>query len=319
MKIKELRLGEQFNDLRALVKSSSKRLSNGKTFLVLTLQDNTGMVSTTIWSPRPYDEDICQAGNYIRISGDVNQYLGALQLKISRLEPYTLVSEDEYLEFLLASTIDINVLTKKLKAYISGIKNKEAHKLVSHIFEKHYEIFIKHPAAKSMHHDYSSGLLQHTVKMADLAMAIYNNYKDIYDINIDILISGVLVHDIGKTIELSSLPDTDYTLEGNLLGHIPMGFSLIRETAKELGLKGEAPILIEHMILSHHGEYEFGSPVLPRTIEAMLLNYIDLIDSKLESLDKNLKDVIPGEFTPRMFAFEGRSFYKPSVDGDDDE
>jgi len=312
MKIKDLRLGEQFNDLRVLIRSSSKRVSNGKTFLVLSLQDNTGTVSTTIWNPRPYDEDICQSGNYLRISGDVNQYLGALQLKVSRVEPYTLVHEEEYLDFILASSIELSTLTSKLKAYMDSIKNRDARAIVVYIVEKYYSPLVKHPAAKSMHHDYASGLLQHTIKMADLGMAIYETYKDLYAIDIDLLISGILIHDIGKVIELSPLPDTDYTLEGNLVGHISIGCYEIREAARELKIKSEVPILLQHLVLSHHGVHEYGSPVLPKTTEAVLLNLIDLTDSKLESIAKNMADVMPGEFSSRIAAFDGRSFYKPN-------
>ena len=318
MKIRDLRLGDTFQDLRVLVRSCSKRVSNGKTFLVLGIQDNSGSTTTTIWSPRPYDEDICQSGNYLRLAGDVNQYLGAMQLKISRIEPYTLVREDEYMDFVLSSSLDISVMTQKLKYYINSIKLKDAKAIVVYLVEKHYGALIKHPAAKSMHHDFASGLLQHTIKMADLALAIYETYKELYEINIDLLISGVLIHDIGKTRELSSMPDVDYTLEGNLLGHISIGCMEINEAARELKIKGEVPLILEHMILAHHGVHEFGSPVLPKTTEAILLNLIDMIDSRLEAIDKNLQDVLPGEFSGRLSAFDGRTLYKPSYLDDEE-
>lgn len=313
MKIKDLQLGEQFQDLKVLIRSESKRQSNGKTFLVLNLQDDTGTVTTTIWNPRPYDEDICQAGNYLRISGDVNQYLGALQLKVSRVEPYMLTHEDEYLDFILSSAIGIDILSKKLKAHLRSIKNQDVKRIVEHVINKHYDAFLKHPAAKSMHHDFANGLLQHTMKMADLAKAIYETYQDLYEINYDILLGGVLVHDIGKVIELKALPESDYTLEGNLVGHIPLGFYEVRKAAEELKIEGDAPLLLQHLVLSHHGLLEYGSPVLPKTVEAFLLNQIDMIDSKMEGINKNLKDVLPGEYSSRLAGFDGRSFYKPFI------
>lgn len=318
MKIKDLQIGETFRDLKALVRSSAKRSANGKTFLTLILEDNTGTVNTTIWSPSPYDEEICAGARYIMVSGEVGQYAGAMQLKISRLEPYTLVSQDELMEFVLTSTIDFALLDKKLRAHINSLKDSEIKRVVETLFKKHYEQFKNHPAARSMHHDYVHGLLQHTVMMADLAEAICGVYANVYTINHDLLLAGTLIHDIGKVIELSSLPSVEYTFEGNMLGHISIGFYELKKVCEELKISNETTTLLGHMILTHHGEYEFGSPVLPKLLEATLLNLCDLIDSKTEEICKGLKDTLPGEYTSRLLAFDGRSFYKPTLEGKKD-
>ena len=153
-----------------------------------------------------------------------------------------------------------------------------------------------------------SGLLYHTLCMADMASLIASYYDNI---DRDILITGVLLHDVGKVVELSGPIATKYTLEGKLLGHISIMAAEIRRVARELNINSETPILLEHMILSHHGSKEFGSPVLPLTREAVILHFVDDLDSKMNILDKAYADVEEGEFTQRIMPMDGRAFYKP--------
>ena len=131
------------------------------------------------------------------------------------------------------------------------------------------------------------------------------------NIDKDVLIAGVLLHDVGKVVELSGPIATKYTLEGKLLGHISIMASEIRRVARDLNITSEVPVLLEHMILSHHGSKEFGSPVLPLTREAVILHFVDDLDSKMNILDKAYADVEEGEFTQRIMPMDGRAFYKP--------
>ena len=145
-------------------------------------------------------------------------------------------------------------------------------------------------------------------------LKLANDMCDLYPmLNRDLLISGVVLHDVGKCIELSGPVITEYTLSGKLLGHISIMQAIVSEVAKENEIEGEEVLLVRHMILSHHGEYEFGSPVLPLIPEAEMLHYIDNIDARMNSLQKALETIEEGEFTPRIFAMENRSFYKSTI------
>ena len=146
--------------------------------------------------------------------------------------------------------------------------------------------------------------------MLHLANSMCENYKSL---NRDLLISGVLLHDIGKVIELKTGPVTEYTVEGKLLGHISISQTIIQQTADQLQIEGQEVTLLRHMVLSHHGQYEFGSPVLPMLIEAEALHFIDDIDAKLTMIEKELQTVKPNEFTSRLFALDNRSFYKHNL------
>ena len=180
--------------------------------------------------------------------------------------------------------------------------------MYNHILNKYYDRFIVYPAASKNHHCCLSGLLYHTISMAAIAMMISSYYQTI---DKDVLLTGVILHDVGKVMELSGPIATKYTLEGRLLGHISIMVGEIRIAAKEENISGEIPLLLEHMILSHHGNKDFGSPILPLTREAVVLHFVDDLDSKMNILDKAYDDVEEGEFTQRIIALDGRAFYKP--------
>ena len=148
----------------------------------------------------------------------------------------------------------------------------------------------------------------HTVSMADHGVYFANYYPDI---DRDILLTGILLHDMGKTIEFEGPVIFKYSVEGKLLGHISLMMSEIRRAAEGLGIKSEVPILLEHMVLSHHGSTEFGSPILPLTKEALLLSLIDNLDSKMVLLEKCLDGVEPGGFSQKIYPLDNRMFYKP--------
>ena len=165
-----------------------------------------------------------------------------------------------------------------------------------------------YPAAVSIHHEYSSGLLMHSISMADLA----NYLCPVYDCDHDLMITGCLLHDMGKIIELEGPIVYKYSTEGKLLGHISIMAAELRKAADELKIKSEIPLLLEHMVLSHHGQQEFGSPVMPYTKEALLLSLIDNLDSKMVVVNKAVADVEPGNFSNKVFSLDNRSFYKPN-------
>lgn len=291
-----------------LVTNVSKGINNsGSPYLNVTLQDKSGTIEGKIWNSTDEDILLYKEGTIILVNGNINSYKGKLQLKVLSSQPIS--SDTISLEkFAITAPVSQEELVKRLKDVVSSIKDPNCSLIVKTIIKEHYQDFITYPAASSIHHNYMSGLLYHTVSMAELAIVISKHYGNV---NQDILVSGALIHDIGKTIEFTSPIITKYSLPGKLLGHISIMNVILTETCEKLEIKGETPLLLEHMILSHHGQYEYGSPVLPLTREAMLLNMIDEMDSKMNVLDKALETTPKGEFTAKLFALDDRSFYNP--------
>ena len=239
-------------------------------------------------------------------SGRVVNYNNRLQLTIEEMLPADEKSIDLN-KFAIESPISKEILVKEFLGFKNNIQNKNLKLILDEIFNRYYDDFIEYPAASKNHHEFHNGLLYHSVSMAKLAKEITKLYNDI---DYDLLISGCLVHDIGKVVELSGVLSTSYTTEGILLGHISIGASIIKEIADELHIEGEEPVLLMHMLLSHHGKLEFGSPVLPHTREALLLSMIDDLDAKMMILDKAYKNVNKGEFTEKIFALDNIAYYK---------
>lgn len=305
--IKEFREGNRINaDL--LINNVSKGVSNaGAPYVSLTLQDNTGTIEAKKWDISEQELEICEIGKVVSFVADVIEYRGVLQLKVLGLSSIDQTTVD-YTRYCLPSPIPQQELIRKLNGYLNSINNEDASKIVNYIVEKHYNEFISYPAATRNHHEFASGLLYHTISMCDIAEILTTLYSNV---NRDILISGIILHDIGKTIELSGPIATKYTLEGKLIGHISIMVSEIRAAGEYLNIHSEIPILLQHMILSHHGEKDFGSPVPPLTREAFLLHTIDDLDAKMIIIDKALDGIECGEFSQRIMPMDGRAFYKP--------
>lgn len=281
--------------------------NNGSPYLSVTLQDRSGTIDGKIWDANSNDYEIFKEGNIVRVNANVISYKEKLQLKIMSGEKLD-VNSISLEKFAIAAPVPQEELIKRLNAVIETIKDPDCLLIVKTIINEHYKDFITYPAAAKIHHDYMCGLLYHTVSMAELALEIASHYPEV---NQDILVSGALIHDIGKTIEFTSPILTKYSLEGKLLGHISIMNVILTETCEKLKIKGEVPVLLEHMVLSHHGKLEYGSPVLPLTREALLLSMIDEMDSKMNVLYKALSVTEPGEFSQRIFALDDRTFYNP--------
>ena len=205
------------------------------------------------------------------------------------------------------TTVDRKLLEEKFLGYIDAIEDADIKTIVTEIVDNHYNKLLLHPAAKTNHHEYAGGLLHHEVSMLDLAKSISSLYPTI---NKDLLYGGIILHDIGKTIELSGPIATEYTVQGKLIGHISILQSEIIDAAKKHNIAGEVVTLLQHMVLSHHGKLEYGSPVLPVILEAEVMYQIDNIDSKIVMINKALKDVEIGGNSARVMGLDGRSFYK---------
>jgi 3'-5' exoribonuclease len=296
-------------DLYLLIKSATKGIaSNGKPFLTLILQDQSGDIEAKLWDANEEDEKNYTAQNIVKIIGDTHNYRGKSQLKIRQIRrtgPSDSVKLEDFLE---TAPLSQEEMTSKLTQYIFDMKNPNIQRITRHLLKKHQKAFLEYPAATKNHHEFVSGLVYHVVSMLDLAKSIATLYPSL---DKDLLYAGVILHDMGKVVELSGPISTAYTVEGNLLGHITIMVNEIGKAAEELGISGEEVLILKHLVLSHHGKAEWGSPKPPLIKEAEILHYIDNLDAKMNMLDRALERVKPGEFTERVFALDNRSFYKP--------
>ena len=206
--------------------------------------------------------------------------------------------------------MDQDEMIEQLMSYVKRISNTKLYVIVKHLMEKNIEALKIYPAASRNHHECVSGLAYHTLSMLKLADSMLDIYPSL---NADLMYAGILLHDLGKTVELSGPVVPTYTLEGKMLGHISIAQAMVYEAAKELNIEGEEVVLLQHLILSHHGKNEFGSPVLPQIKEAEMIYLIDNIDARMNMFDKALDQVEPGEYSKRVFALENRTIYKPKM------
>jgi 3'-5' exoribonuclease len=305
----EHEVGEQA-ELFLLVKNSTKGIaSNGKPFLTLILQDRTGDIEAKLWDISEQDEQTYKAETIVKVSGDLHNYRGRLQLKIRQLRPASPQDGMKISDFLETAPVSQDEMMGKITQYIFDMKNPNIQRVTRHLLKKYSQDFLVYPAATKNHHEFVSGLAYHVISMLDLAKAISGLYPSL---DRDLLYAGVILHDLGKVTELSGPISTTYTTEGNLLGHITIMVNEIGKAAEELGIKGEEVVVLQHLVLSHHGKMEWGSAKPPMIKEAEILHYIDNLDAKMNMMDRALRHVKPGEFTERVFALDNRSFYKPT-------
>ena len=290
-----------------LVGNVSKGVNTvGGSYFSVELRDASGTITAKKWDATLADEQIFVTGNVISLTGETNKYKDQLQLKILTAELVALEDID-VARFVKAPPVSKEELIHRFNAHVSSINNEDCLQIIHYFVKKFGENIFSFPAAVSIHHEYSSGLLMHSVTMADLATYLC----PIYNADHDLLVTGCLLHDLGKIIELEGPIVYKYSTEGKLLGHISIMAAEIRKAGQELKIESEVPMLLEHMVLSHHGQQEFGSPVMPLTKEALLLSLIDKLDSKMVVVNKALAEVEPGAFSNKVFPLDNRAFYKP--------
>ena len=281
--IKDYRDGDRVFDIYLCKHRQSAVTKNGKAYDNVILQDKTGTIDAKIWDPNSAGIAEFDALDYIEVYGDVNTFQGALQLSIKRARK---CSEGEYnpADYLPVSSKNIELMYTEFMEYIASVKNKYLHSFLEFTFVKDTEFatrFKKSSAAKSVHHGFIGGLLEHTLSVVKLCDYYCSAYPML---NRDLLLAAAMCHDIGKTKELSLFPANDYTDDGQLLGHIVMGVEMIGRNIDQV--PGFPPLLasqLKHCILAHHGEYEYGSPKKPAIIEALALNFADNTDAKMQT------------------------------------
>lgn len=286
--IRDFKEGDKIFDIYLCKHKASAVTKNGKPYETATLQDKTGTIEAKIWDPNNAGIADFEAMDYVEVYGDVNSFQGMLQLNVKRTR-CAKTGEYEPKNYLPVSVYNIEEMYGEVMQYIKGITNPWLKKLCQKLFvedKEFVEKFKNSSAAKTVHHGFVGGLLEHTLSVAKLCDFYCTRYKKL---NKDLLITAALCHDIGKVRELSAFPMNDYTDDGNFLGHIVMGTEMVGEKIREIdGFPARLASELKHCILSHHGEFEFGSPKKPAIIEAVALNFADNTDAKLETFTELL-------------------------------
>ena len=300
-----------------LIRSAEKRKdSKGSDYVDLNLSDRTGEINCKIWNWAAADE-VPEAGQPIKVRGTIQEYNGRLQM---RVEKWRLATD--------ADPVDMNALVpcaprkpeemlREIRETVDAFRDEDLKKLTNGMLALAGDRLNWFPAAQRMHHAERSGLLHHTTDMLRLAKSLLEIYPWL---NRDLLLAGVIIHDLGKIEEMKSDRTgnvTDYTRDGQLLGHLVRGITNLNRVADETGVTGERLVLLEHMLLSHHGESEYGSPKPPMFAEAEALHWIDIMDARMNTMKTVTEKTPPGAFSEKIFSLD-RRVYHPLPEGSPD-
>ena len=299
-----------------ITRIEERRSQNGSYYFDIEFTDKTKKVPAKMWeskkfqasNPDLYNKLLSENGMIVKVSGIRKDFNGKLQIIVNRME---IDKEASLSDFLPSSERDLSEMKKEFEEILASFKDENIKKLITAIFDdKMKEKFFIAPAAKGFHHNYISGLLEHTLQMCKIGDAVAKLYPDTM-INRDILIAGLLLHDIGKVVEYQNDNGTiSLTTEGKLIGHIVIGAELVGKKSEELNIDKNIELKLKHIILAHHGEREFGAAVLPMTIEAFLVHMIDNIDAKMRKFMDLKGDAMEGdEWTERQLMFQNVELY----------
>ena len=308
--VKDMVPGDKVEGFYILKEAYQKISSNGKPFLSAVIADKTGTMDVKVWDyagPVGTQEDV---GKIIKIRGDVSEFKGNPQLSLSNIRMALPEDNCDTVRLVAAAPIDKDETVRKVRALVDSLEDPDYRQVARTMLERHLETFASIPAAKSVHHSFLSGLLMHTANMMAMADFLSGQYASVIDRSL--LLTGTLLHDFAKEIEFrfSDLGIvTDYSVKGQLLGHLVMGAQEVAQVCAELGTPEEKSLLLQHMILSHHGEPEYGAAVKPMFAEAELLSYIDMVDSRMEIYAELLPSVAEGSFSSRVFALDKRIYH----------
>ncbi len=293
--------------LNVLISEVSRGVtSKGAPYLNFVIQDRTGTLDAKFWNVSEEQLHTLKAGMFVDIKGDILNYKDQLQMRVLEVHEADRASHDVR-EYLRSAALSKAELKEQMEQRLHEIQNDDIKTVCMEILKEYESDLYDYPAASKNHHDFVGGLAMHILGMMNLAQHICDQYPLLQR---DLLMAGVFLHDIGKLIELSGPIATEYTTEGKLLGHISIMQAKVAQVCEQFHIDKEISVLLRHMVLAHHGVYEYGSPILPMIAEAEVLYLIDNLDARMNTLQKALDRVEAGSFTHRIFALENRSFYK---------
>ena len=308
MKLSEFHIGDSFTGFFILKNVRSMVTNSGKPYLACGLADASMVIEAKAWD---YAGPIgpAEEGKVAKVQCQMQEFKGALQIKIERIRMATEQDQFDLADLVPVAPLDRDDAWQKILQTVETMTDGDYRAVCREFLRRHGEGLKSVPAAKSVHHGFVGGLLMHTSFMLETAEFLAGRYSAV--IERDLLLAGTLLHDIAKLEEfvVSELGMvTEYSVKGQLLGHLVLGAQEAAEVCKALNVPEEKSILLQHLLLSHHGQPEFGAAVVPMCAEAELLNYIDNIDAKMEIYRENLEKTQPGTFSPRIFALEKRIY-----------
>ncbi|GKT03729.1 3'-5' exoribonuclease YhaM family protein [Furfurilactobacillus entadae] len=304
---------EEF-DLFVLLKGADVRTAkNGKQFIHLTFEDQSGELAGNVWDANEQDIQTYVAGQVVLVHGKKELYQGRPQLKILNLRLANDSEPHDPSAFVAHGPMSRAAMEEEISNIIFEITTPSWNRVVRTLLQRHADDFYSFPAAKKNHHAFAGGLAYHTISIARLAKTVADLHPNI---DRSLLYAGALLHDLGKTTELSGPVSTTYTLAGNLIGHIVLIDEEIVDVCHELHFdpEDEELILLRHMILAHHGLMEYGSPVRPHLLEAEVLHDLDELDASIQMMTTAVEHTEPGAFSERIFGLDGRNFFRPTAE-----
>ena len=315
--ISEWEAGQTVTGFALLTKKEKREDRNGNSYLDMEVADASGRMSAKIWGDSPALAGDFELHDFVALKGQVKSFRDQLQISIQKCRRASEADREHGFDegLLIPSTPeDLDDLEKRLQRILSSLVEDPGLKaLAAEAMRRHGRALREHPAAKTIHHAYRGGLLEHVVSMAELAVAVTRHYREL---DADLVIVGVLFHDLGKLIEIGAMPRNEYTDSGRFIGHVVIGRDLLREAAAAVPeLSDERLLHLEHLVLSHQGRLEYGSPVEPMTAEAVALHFIDNLDSKLAQLRQAARSSSGFQYL-RGF---GRMLYLGETDESSDE
>ena len=309
-RLSDLKVGESFIAFFLIRKVECKVTTGGSKYLDIVLGDSSGELEARLWDCKPEDEAQYSKNMLVKVQGSVAEWQGKKQIKIDRIRPAEQRDGVRIEDFVPVAPFTAEELYAELEGYIQKISYPELRKTVQLIISDAGIKLLTHPAAVQNHHSVRSGLLYHTVTMLKAAEKLLEIYSFL---DRDLLFAGIILHDMAKLEEFEANElglAEEYTFEGQMLGHIVQGVKRIAKAAATVGLDQETSILLEHMILAHHYEPEFGSPKRPMIPEAEMLHYLDILDARMFDMQKALNKVSEGEFTDRIWILNNRKLYR---------
>lgn len=288
----DLSVGERIREVFCLARVERRSKSDGAAYLRLSLADRSGEVAGVAWDDVEALLDVLIEGDYARVEGEVGEYRGELQIRVSGAE--TVEERLDPGEFLPQGPVPVRESMDGIRSLVESMTDPWLKRLLASFLEDpgFAADFAASPAAKRNHHAYVGGLAEHTRSVMEMCARAAEHYPSV---DRDLLLAGAFCHDIGKTVELAVEPGFPYTEEGELIGHIPIGFAMVRERVAAIeGFPADRRTDLGHLVLSHQGELDWGSPVVPRTLEAIVLHFVDNLDSKVSTARRHLEEVDSG-------------------------